>query len=55
MRFESVKELKGEAFRRLTGVHRSTFEAMERCFLAPNASRRQLAANLTCLALKTSF
>jgi hypothetical protein len=28
MRFESVKELKGEAFRRLTGVHKSTFEAM---------------------------
>jgi len=28
LRFESVKELKGEAFRRLTGVQRSTFEAM---------------------------
>jgi hypothetical protein len=28
MRFDSVKELKGEAFRRLTGVHKSTFEAM---------------------------
>ena len=28
MRFDSVKELKGEAFRRLTGVRRSTFEAM---------------------------
>ena len=28
MRFESVKELKGETFRRLTGVHKSTFEAM---------------------------
>jgi hypothetical protein len=28
MRFDSVKELKGEAFRRLTGVQRSTFEEM---------------------------
>ena len=28
MRFDSVKGLKGEAFRRLTGVQRSTFEAM---------------------------
>jgi Helix-turn-helix of DDE superfamily endonuclease len=28
MRFESVRELKGEAFRRLTGVQRRTFEAM---------------------------
>ena len=28
MRFESVKELRGEAFRRLTGVHKGTFEAM---------------------------
>ena len=28
MRFVSVKELKGEAFRRLTGIQRNTFEAM---------------------------
>jgi hypothetical protein len=28
MRFDFVKEPKGRAFRRLTGVHRSTFEAM---------------------------
>jgi hypothetical protein len=28
MRFDSLKELKGEAFRRLTGVQRSTLEAM---------------------------
>ena len=28
MRFDSVKELKGEAFRRLTGIQRNTFEAM---------------------------
>jgi Helix-turn-helix of DDE superfamily endonuclease len=28
MRFDSVKELKGDAFRRLTGIQRNTFEAM---------------------------
>jgi hypothetical protein len=28
MRFDSVKDLKGEAFRRLTGIQRNTFEAM---------------------------
>ena len=28
MRFDSVKELKGEVTRRLTGIQRNTFEAM---------------------------
>jgi hypothetical protein len=42
MRFDSVKELKGEAFRRLTGVHRSTFEAMAALLFA--AKRKQKAA-----------
>ena len=28
MRFDSVKELKGEAFRRLTGIQKNPFEAM---------------------------
>src|ERR1700747_524830 len=42
MRFDSVKELKGEAFRRLTGVQRSTFDAMSRLFFA--AKRQQKAA-----------
>jgi hypothetical protein len=28
MRFDSVKELKGEVFQRLTGIQRNTFEAM---------------------------
>jgi hypothetical protein len=28
MRFDSVKELKGEVFWRLTGIQRNTFEAM---------------------------
>jgi Helix-turn-helix of DDE superfamily endonuclease len=42
MRFDSVKELKGEAFRRLTGVQRSTFEAMAALLFA--AKRAQKAA-----------
>ena len=28
MRFDSVKEMKGEVCRRLTGIQRNTFEAM---------------------------
>src|ERR1700731_1343749 len=42
MRFDSVKKLKGEAFRRLTGVQRSTFEDMVGLLFA--AKRRQKAA-----------
>jgi hypothetical protein len=51
MRFDSVKGLKGEAFRRLTGVQRSTFEAMAAVLFA--AKRRQKAAggkpNMLCI------
>jgi hypothetical protein len=42
MRFESVRKLKREAFRRLTGVQRGTFEAMAAVLLA--AKRKQKAA-----------
>src|ERR1700730_18972638 len=42
MRFDSIKKLKGEAFRRLTGVQRSTFEAMAGLLFA--AKRRPRAA-----------
>src|ERR1700720_4680635 len=42
MRFDSVKKLKGEAFRRLTGVQRRTFEDMVGLLFA--AKRRQKAA-----------
>jgi Helix-turn-helix of DDE superfamily endonuclease len=42
MRFDSVKKLKGEAFRRLTGVQISTFEDMVGLLFA--AKRRQKAA-----------
>src|SRR5437899_3249168 len=43
MRFDSVKKLKGEAFRRLTGVQRSTFEDMVAfcCQTQAESSRRQ--------------
>ena len=42
MRFDSVNEPKGAAFRRLTGVQRRTFEAMVAVLLA--AKRKQKAA-----------
>ena len=42
MRFESVKELNGEAFRRLTGVKRNSFEAMVALLIAEK--RKQKAA-----------
>jgi|ERR1700730_5123750 len=42
MRFDSIKKLKGEAFRWLTGVQRSTFEAMAGLLFA--AKRRPKAA-----------
>src|SRR2546421_8486745 len=43
MRFDSVKKLKGEAFRRLTGVQRSTFEDMVAfcCQTQAESGRRQ--------------
>jgi hypothetical protein len=42
MRFDSVKELKSEAFRRLTGAQRRTFEEMAALLSA--AKRLQKAA-----------
>jgi hypothetical protein len=42
MRFDSINKLKGEAFRRLTGVRRSTFEEMAALLFA--AKCRQKAA-----------
>jgi hypothetical protein len=51
MRFDSIKELKGEAFRRLTGVQRGTFDAMAAVLFA--AKCRQKAAggkpNMLCI------
>ena len=40
MRFDSLKELKGEAFRRLTGVQRSTFEEMTALLFAAKCKQR---------------
>jgi Helix-turn-helix of DDE superfamily endonuclease len=40
MRFESVKELKDEAFRRLTGVHKSTFEAIAAVLFAAKCKQK---------------
>jgi hypothetical protein len=42
MRYETVKKLKGEGFRRLTGVQRETFEGM--ATLLGEAKRKQKAA-----------
>jgi hypothetical protein len=39
MRFDSVKELKGEAFRRLTGVQGTLLKRWLRCFLAKRKER----------------
>jgi hypothetical protein len=55
MRFDSLKELKCEAFRRLTGVQRSTFEAMTALLLPPNASRGLPEESPTRFASKISF
>jgi hypothetical protein len=40
MRFDLLKELKGEAFRRLTGVQRSAFEEMTALLFAAKCKQR---------------
>ena len=40
MRFDTVKELKDEAFRRLTGVQRSTFEKMAALLFAAKCKQK---------------
>jgi hypothetical protein len=40
MRFDSVKELKGEAFQRLTGVQKGTFEAMPTVLFAAKCKQK---------------
>jgi hypothetical protein len=54
MRFDSVKKLKGEAFRRLT-VREAHLKTWWDCFLLPNAGRKQPEASPTRFASKTSF
>jgi Helix-turn-helix of DDE superfamily endonuclease len=52
MRFESVKELKGEAFRRLTGVHRSTFEAMAAVLFAAKCKQKAAGGKPNTLSIE---
>ena len=52
MRFESVKELKGEAFRRLTGVHRSTFEAMAAVLFAAKCKQKAAGGKPNTLGIE---
>ncbi|MGH6851990.1 MAG: IS5 family transposase [Methylocella sp.] len=52
MRLDSVKELKGEAFRRLTGVQRSTFEAMAGLLLAAKRARKAVGGKPNTLCIE---
>jgi hypothetical protein len=52
MRFESVKELKGKAFRRLTGVHRSTFEAMAAVLFAAKSKQKAAGGKPNMLSIE---
>jgi len=52
MRFESVKELKGEAFRRLTGVHKGTFEVMARVLFAAKCKQKAAGGKPNTLCIE---
>jgi Helix-turn-helix of DDE superfamily endonuclease len=52
MTFESVKELKGEAFRRLTGVHKSTFEAMAAVLFAAKCKQKAAGGKPNTLGIE---
>jgi Helix-turn-helix of DDE superfamily endonuclease len=52
MRFESVKELKGEAFRWLTGVHKSTFEAMAAVLFAAKCKQKAAGGKPNTLCIE---
>ena len=52
MRFESVKELKGETFRRLTGVHKSTFEAMAAVLCAAKCKQKAAGGKPNTLCIE---
>ncbi len=55
MRFDSVKELKGEVFRRLTGIQRNTFEAMAAVLSDAKCKQKAAGGNPTRSASKISF
>jgi Helix-turn-helix of DDE superfamily endonuclease len=52
MRFESVKDLKGEAFRRLTGVRKSTFEAMVAVLFAAKCKQKAAGGKPNTLCIE---
>src|SRR6516164_4902051 len=52
MRFESVKELKGEAFRRLTGVHKGTFEVMAAVLCAAKCKQKAAGGKPNTLCIE---
>jgi len=52
MRFESVRELKGEAFRRLTGVRRNTFEAMVAVLCAAKCKQKAAGGKPNTLSIE---
>jgi Helix-turn-helix of DDE superfamily endonuclease len=52
MRFDSVKKLKGEAFRRLTGVQRSTFEEMAALLFAAKCKRKAAGGKPNTLCIE---
>src|ERR1700758_4715096 len=52
MRFDSVKELRGEAFRRLTGVQRSTFEAIAALLFAAKFKQKAAGGKPNALCIE---
>ena len=52
MRFDSVKELKGQAFRRFTGVERSTFEAMAALLFAAKCKQKAAGGKPNTLCIE---
>ena len=52
MRFDSIKKLKGEAFRRLTGVQRSTFEEMAASLFAAKCKQKAAGGKPNTLSIE---
>src|ERR1700686_1658140 len=52
MRFDSVKKLKGQVFRRLTGVERSTFEAMAALLFAAKCKQKAAGGKPNTLCIE---
>src|ERR1700730_11000401 len=52
MRFDSVKELKGEAFRWLTGIQRDTFEEMAALLFAAKCKQKAAGGKPNTLCIE---